>query len=162
MVDVEYPGELKVYLSQDKFPSLADAEHELDRLELAPTLGEKLKDEFAFVVPIPDAKKNEIITKLSARNFAFVPREERFTVTRKALALVGDTLKIDPKNVVPFARVKEVGVPAPIDIDHDAFILVEGDTPADYTWAPLVVALLLAFAAFNVWYLLRTRRRTET
>jgi hypothetical protein len=162
LVDVDYAGELKVYLSQEKFPSLADAQHELDKMGVAPSGGSAVQDEFAFVVPLPDAKKDEIIGKLSAREFAFVPRQERYTTTRKALALAGETLTLDGKTSVPFSHVRAIGVPAPVDVDHDAFILVEGDSPADYFWVPLVVGMLIAFAAFNVWYLLRTRRRRDT
>jgi hypothetical protein len=164
LVDVDYAGELKVFLSQDKFPSLADAQHELDKMGLQPSQGAVVKDEFAFVVPLPEApatKKNDIIGKLAAREFAFVPHEERFTTSRKALALDGETLVIDKDHKVPFAQVRAIGLSAPIDVDHDAFILVEGEAPGDYFWVPLVVGMLVAFAAFNVWYLLRTRRRPE-
>jgi len=162
VVDVTYPGELKVYLSKDKLPSLADARHELDRMGLAPSPGEETKDEFVFIVPMPDARKNEIISKLSDKEMAFQPHEERFTVTRAELKLDGDTLQIGAHAKAPWAQVKAVGVPAPVEIGSDAFILVEGEVPAMFWWAPLLLALLVAFAAFNVWYLVRAIRSSRT
>jgi hypothetical protein len=162
VVDVTYPGELKVYLSKDKLPSLADARHELDRLGLSPSPGEETKDEFVFIVPMPDARKDEIISKLSDKEMAFQPHEERFTVTRAELKLDGDTLQIGARTKAPWAQVKAVGVPAPVEIGPDAFVLLEGEAPAQYWWAPLLLALLVAFAAFNVWYLVRAIRSSRT
>jgi hypothetical protein len=162
VVDVDYPGELKVYLSKDKFPSLADARHELERLQLQPSPGEETKDEFLFIVPMPEAKKNEIVTALSAREVFFQPREERYGVTRDELKLDGDTLQIGAKAKVPWARIKAVGVPSPVSIGDDAFILLEGEAPSQFWWAPLVLMLLVTFAAFNVWYLVRTIRSSRT
>jgi hypothetical protein len=162
VVDVEYPNELKVYLSKDKLPSLADARHELDRMGLSPSSGEETKDEFAFVVPMPEARKNEIVGKLSDKEFAFQPHEERFTVQRAELKLDGDTLQIGARAKAPWAQVKAVGVPAPVEIGGDAYILLEGESPAQFWWAPLLLALLMAFAAFNVWYLVRTIRSSRT
>jgi hypothetical protein len=161
VVDVEYPGELKVYLSKDKFPSLADARHELDRMTFAPSAGEETKDEFVFIVPMPEARKNEIIGKLSDKELSFQPREERYPIKRSELRLDGDTLQIGSRAQVPWARIKAVGVPAPVEIGDDAFLLVEGETPAQLWWAPLVLALLVAFAAFNVWYLVRAIRSSR-
>ncbi|HWE27998.1 MAG TPA: hypothetical protein VHB97_08360 [Polyangia bacterium] len=162
VVTVEYPGELKVYLSKDKLPSLADARHELDRIGLAPSAGEETKDEFAFIVPMPDARKNEILGKLSDKELAFQPHEERLTVTRAELRLDGDTLHIGARANAPWAHINAVGVPAPVEIGADAFILLEGEAPAQFWWAPLLLALLVAFAAFNVWYLVRAIRSSRT
>jgi hypothetical protein len=157
IVDVAFPHELKIYLPQEKFPSLQDAQHELDRLGLSPSAGETTKDEFVFNLPLPDERKNEILAKLAQHPWPFQPRQERYVTKRSALTLVGDTLKIEPKTIVPFANVREIGVPAPIDVGHDAFILVEGEAPSQFLWVPFLVVMLLAFAAFNVWYLVRTR-----
>lgn len=158
VVVVRYPGELAVYLSKDKLPSLADARHELDRLGLSPSAGEETKDEFAFIVPMPEARKNEIIGKLSDKQLVFQPHEERFTVTRGELRLDGDSLQIGSRAKAPWAQIDAVGVPAPVAIGPDAFILLEGEAPQQYWWAPLLMALLVAFAAFNVWYLVRAIR----
>lgn len=162
VVDVDYPGQLKVYLSKEKLPSLADARHELDRMGLTPSAGEETKDEFAFVVPMPEARKNEIVGKLSDKEFAFQPRQERYTVKRGELRLDGDTLQIGPSTKAPWAQIVAVGVPAPVEIGPDAFILVEGEAPGQFWWAPLILALLVAFAAFNVWYLVRAIRSSRT
>jgi len=161
VVDVDYPGELKVYLSKDKYPSLADARHELDRKALQPSPGEETKDEFLFLVPMPEERKNEVVGKLSDMEVAFQPREERYTVTRGELHLDGDTLQIGARAQAPWARIKAVGVPAPVQIGDDALLLVEGERPSQLWWAPLVLALLTAFAAFNVWYLVRALRSSS-
>jgi hypothetical protein len=162
VVTVDYPGELKVYLGKDRFPSLPDARHELDRIALAPSSGEETKDEFVFIVPMPDARKNEIVGKLSDKELAFQPHEERFTVKRAELALQGDTLQIGARAKAPWSQVQAIGVPAPVQIGGDAYILLEGEAPSQYWWAPLILALLIAFGAFNVWYLVRTIRSSRT
>ncbi len=162
VVNVTYPGELKVYLSKDTFPSLADGRHELDRMGLQPSAGEETKDEFAFVVPIPEARKNEIVSKLSDKGLAFQPREERFTVKRGELRLDGDMVQIGAREKAPWARVEAVGVPSPVTVGSGAFVLVEGQAPSQFWWAPLLLALLVAFAAFNVWYLVRAIRSPRT
>ena len=110
---------------------------------------------------MPEARKNEIVGKLSDMELAFQPREERYTVARSELRLDGDTLMIGARDKAPWARVTAVGVPAPVNIGDDAFLLVEGETPSQFWWAPLVLALLAAFAAFNVWYLVRAIRSSR-
>jgi hypothetical protein len=162
VVTVDYPGELKVYLGKDRFPSLPDARHELDRMGLQPSSGDENKDEFAFIVPMPDARKNEIVGKLSDKELPFQPHQERFTVKRGELKLEGDTLQIGPRAKAPWSQVESIGVPAPVTVGADAFILLEGEAPQQYWWAPLILALLLAFGAFNVWYLVRTIRSSRT
>jgi hypothetical protein len=157
VVDVDYPGELKVWLSKDKYPSLADARHELDRLKLSPSPGEETPVEFVFVVPMPEARKNEVVSALSDHNLTFQPREERYRATRAELRLDGDAL-VAGEHTVPWAQLKAVGVPSPLVVAPDAFILVEGENPAGLWWAPLLCVLLVAFAAFNVWYLVRSFR----
>ncbi len=159
VVDVDYPGELKVWLSKDKYPSLGDARHELDRLKLAPSAGEETKDEYLFIVSLPEARKNEIVGALSGLEVAFQPRQERYTVKRGELLLDGDTLVVGQAARAAWPRIAAVGVPTPITIGPDAFVVLEGEAPGDYWWAPLVAALLVAFAIFNVWYLVRSLRR---
>ncbi len=158
VVDVAHPGQLQVWLSKDKYPTLIDARHDLERLQLSPSTGTDEKDEFSFIVPMPDAKKNEIIGKLSDAGFQFQPYRQRLTSARGQLKLDGDTLAVGADAHVPWADVEAIGLPAPITIGADAFVLSEGDSPAAYWWAPLLCALLVAFAAFNLWYLLRALR----
>lgn len=159
LVDVDYPGELTLWLSKDKYPSLADARHELARLKLAPSPGRESAVEFSFVIPLPEARKAEIIDLLSAQGITFQPRRERYTVPLSALALAGDTARVGDKATVPWAQVEAVGVPTRVDIGPDAYILTEGESPSAFWWVPLLAVLLLTFAAFNVWYLVRSFRR---
>ena len=85
-------------------------------------------------------------------------RGQRLTTTREQLKLDGETLIVGAEGRVPWADVEAVGLPAPVEIDANAFVLTEGDSPAAYWWAPLLCALLVAFALFNLWYLLRALR----
>ncbi|MCU1280410.1 MAG: hypothetical protein JWM53_3956, partial [bacterium] len=140
VVIVAYPGELKLFLSKDRFPSLADARHELERMGLAPSAGEENKDEFVFLVAMPDARKNEIIGKLSDKELAFQPHEERFTVKRSELRLDGETLQIGARAKAPWSQIKAIGVPAPVDVGDDAYLLLEGEQPSQLWWAPLLFA----------------------
>jgi hypothetical protein len=157
-LDVAFPGELKVFLGRDRFPSPADAEHELARLGLsAQAVGED-KDEFRFVVAMPEARKNEIIDKLSSKELAFQPRLEHFSAPLGELKLTGTTLQIPNGPAVEWARVQTANVSSPIVVPADAFVLVEGEAPGRFMWVPLLMAVLVAFAVFNLWYLARARR----
>lgn len=157
VVDVSYPGQLKLWLSKDKYPSAADAQHELERAKLSPTALPETKDEFVFAIPLPDARKNEIIAWLSDQEIPFQPRQERYTAPFSSLKLDGDTLAVAGEKV-RFGDVLGIGVPTPVVLGGDTYMLLEGESPSSYWWAPLVAALLLAFAAFNVWYFARTFR----
>lgn len=159
VVDVAYPGELKLWLSKDKYPSLADARHELVRMKLDPSPGEESAVEYAFVIPLPEARKTEILDLLSAQGITFQPRRERYDVPLSALRLDGDTAHVGDKATVPWAQLDAVGVPTPVEIGPDSYILIEGETPSSFWWAPLLALLLLAFSGFNVWYLVRSFRR---
>ena len=159
VVDVDYPGQLELWLSKDKYPSLADARHDLVRMKLEPSPGEESAVEFSFVIPLPEARKGEIIDLLSDQGIAFQPRRERYTVPLSALALDGDRVKVGDKASVAWTQLEEVGVPTPVVIGPDAYMLIEGETPSAFWWAPLLGVLLLAFAGFNVWYLVRSFRR---
>lgn len=158
VVDVAYPGQLSLWLSRDKYPSLTDARHELERMKLSPSAGREEKVEFAFVIPLPEARKTEILDFLTSEGIAFQPRRERYTVPFLTLQLTGDQLRVGEAATVAWSQVEEAGVPTPVQIGPDSFLLVEGEAPAAFLWAPFLAALLLIFAGFNLWYLARALR----
>ncbi len=172
---VEAPPEYALLLSRDKFPNAADAQREIDRV-LAPLGGPAARhvddapDAFVFTVPSePDAARRNALFAVLER--AGVDLEPRLRVHRAPLERMryGKTEAGEPiwaltlpgphgAEVVPWAHVTEARLREPLRIDDDALVLVEGESPAGLLWAPVVAALLLALAAFNVWYLLRPRR----
>jgi hypothetical protein len=166
LIDVAFPGELKVYSSRDKYPSAPEALKELARLGLhAESAGEDA-EEWRWIVSLPPSRRNEIFDQLSQHEMAFQPREERFTASLASLRLdVGmddrmhdDRLVIPGQPPIDWARVKSVSVAAPVVISPDAFVLVEGEAPGAFVWVPVLLAMLAGFAAYNVWYLARARR----
>jgi len=153
-LDVSFPDELAALASHEKYASLADAKHEVERLGLTVTGGADGGDEFRVFVAAKD--RNAVIAKLEAADFGFALHDERIVAPLGELSLDGETLHAGRRSFA-FSSVKAASVDAPIVIPADAFVLGEGDAPGDYWWAPVAALLLLAFATFNVWYLLRRR-----
>lgn len=60
--------------------------------------------------------------------------------------------------VVPWERVDSIQVDAPVEIPHDAWVLVEGDRPSEYGWAKALAVVLLLFIGLNGWLLTRSLR----
>jgi hypothetical protein len=145
-VDSLYPNELLVTLSAEKFPNAADAQHELEKLGIQVLSPRKNPaGDFDFVVAAPAAGRAAVIDKLDKAEIGFAAHQERQTVPFSELRS-------------PAPEVTAVSVDAPIHVPDDAWVLTEDEAPGGVWWAPVVAALLLAFMAFNVWYLVRTRR----
>lgn len=162
-VDVSFPDQLVVTMPGEKFPTDADARHELERLGLvvlprpATIQREDGKEFFQILIRAPIAERNAIFAKLEEKSIPFAAYEDRWTAKLCDLADAGAQLTVGER-AVPWAQVRSAGVDAPIVIADDAFVLTEGEAPGGYWWAPALALILLAFAAFNVWYLLRARR----
>jgi hypothetical protein len=153
-LDVSFADELAALASHEKYASQADAKHEVERLGLTATGGTDTGDEFRIYVQAKD--RNAVIAKLESGDFGFALHDERVILPVSELSLDGDTLKAGSRSF-PFASVKAASVDAPIVIPADAFVVGEGEAPGEFWWAPVVALLLVAFAAFNVWYLFRRR-----
>jgi hypothetical protein len=162
-VDVSFPEHLVVTMPAEKFPTDADARHELERMGLSvvpqPTATKKEDGQelFELLIKAPLAERNKILAKLEEKAIPFAAYEDRWSARLAELKDGGDTLSVGER-AVPWAQVRSAGVEAPIAIADDAFVLTEGEAPGGYWWAPALVLVLLGFAAFNVWYLLRARR----
>jgi hypothetical protein len=141
-----FPDELLVTLSAEKFPAADDAKHELEKLGLTVVAPKKNPTgDFDFVISAPQAARAGVIDKLEKADVGYALHQEQATV---------EWGKLDA--IAP--QVTQVTVDAPIRIAADAWVLTEDETPAALWWAPVVAALLIAFMAFNVWYLARARR----
>jgi hypothetical protein len=157
-VDVRYPDELMVTLSRDKFVSLADATKEVERLGVKTVgVGGETTESFRIKVSAPAAERNAVMAKLETKELQVGISEERLSAPLSMIKREGAELRVGNRTT-RWADVKSVSVSEPIVIPDDAFVLLEGDAPGRFLWAPLVAALMLAFMAFNVWYLSRRRR----
>ena len=162
-VDVSFPEHLMVTMPAEKFPTDADARHELERMGLTvvpqPTTTKKEDGQefFELLIKAPLAERNKILAKLEEKSIPFAAYEDRWSAPLAELKDGGESLTVGER-AVPWAQVRSAGVEAPIVIADDAFVLTEGEAPGAYWWAPALVLVLFAFAAFNVWYLLRARR----
>ena len=145
-VDSMFPDQLVVTLSAEKFPTADDAKHELERLGIqvvAPLKNES--GDFDFVVAAADKDKAAVIDKLEKADISFAAHQERKVVPWKELTALD-------------SHVTNVSVEAPIKIADDAWVVTEDEAPSAFWWAPVMAALLMAFMAFNLWYLVRARR----
>jgi hypothetical protein len=157
-IDVLFADRLQVTLPKEKFPSEADARHELERLGLTPSPLDGTDEVFRYFVDAPAAKRNEVVAKLESSGIGFAVDASHLENRLEELSLVGDTLRRGTKDVVPWAAVQAVSVDAPIRIADDAWVVAEGESPESFLWAPALLVMLAAFAVFNVWYLARARR----
>jgi hypothetical protein len=163
LIDVSFPEELVVTMPGEKFPAPADAQHELERMGYKPAaravVTRKIdgQDYFAIVILAPAAQRNKILDDLEAKGIPAAAFEDRWAAALSTLRDGGDALVVGTQSV-PWAQVRAAGVDAPIAIADDAYVLTEGEAPGAFWWAPALMVVLLAFAGFNVWYLLRARR----
>jgi hypothetical protein len=164
-VDIARPHQLLIHLSQEKFPTADDARHELVQMGLSGNFVSSGGGSFDFYVFEDPPGRDALIAKLEERGLSFAPYHQRLTVPFRQLKLgFGGLLEAgqEAKTVgATWDAVQTVDWSAPIFVgeNHDAWIVTEGEAPAQLWWAPLVAALLIAFAAFNLWYLVRARRR---
>ena len=154
VVVVDKPSEYALYLSREKFPKKDDATRELARVLAsrpstpAPTAGEDTPDSFVFYLPFEKdpRQQNELMALLQRED---VELEAHARTHRAPLGTLA---------VSDWDAVSEIHVEEPLAFNGNALVLTEGESPAAFTWALLVAALMVVLAAWNVWYLLRPRR----
>jgi len=173
-LDLVRPDQLRVLLARDTFAAEEDAKKELERLGLSATADYGPKEAFAFVVDAPPAMRNDVIAKLEQRGFAFQAADLSIAAARADVTVDGGSLVVQKGEVVggdgaksalraapfraPIAQLLAASVEEPIVIPADAYVLVEGEAPGGLVWVPVVAAFVLAFIAFNLFYLVRGRR----
>jgi hypothetical protein len=147
-IDVADPDKVEALLPRDKFADVKDAEREVKRLGLTTSPGVGNDDSFGVFVDAPAAQRNAILAKLEQAGYGFQAHHVRSEAPLDKISL----------DKIPFAQVQSASVDEPVQIAADAFVLSEGEAPGAFWWAPAIALLLLAFVAFNVWYLLRRRK----
>ncbi len=153
-------------LLREKYPTLADAQHELERVTqpLGVPVTELTQDDpevFRFGTPLLEtdlARRNQLLDALSAAEVSFGMGHHQLLAQLGTLTGGADGVTAAGKTI-PWDRIETVAVREPLQVDEDALVLTEGETPSGFLWAPGVAALLLALAVWNVLYLVRPRRR---
>jgi hypothetical protein len=164
-----------IYMSREKYPKADDAERELRRIladapggpAAALTHAEDTPDAFVFTLPLAQAglMPRDVAARLEREDIDFAGWPDRIeaTVGQLQISGAGDQAQLSLRGkdgpVLPWREVTSVSFREPLRVADDAMVLTEGESPAGLLWAPLVGALLLGLAAWNVWYLLRPRRR---
>ncbi len=153
-LDLLSDEELIISMTKEKFPSEPDAKHELEQMKVDAKPNRETKDAFEYVIAAPLAERNGIIAQLDKREIPFALHDEQIRAPLGSIKLNGDVLTIGQRTIA-WSKLRAAGMDAPIVIGHDAFVLTEGESPETVRWAPIIVGLLIAFAMFNLWYLLR-------
>jgi hypothetical protein len=171
-IDVSRGDKLRVLLAKDKFAAAEDARKEVERMGFAVEPDYGTADAFGAVVKAPSAERNSIIARLDEKGLPWQAADLRMQANRANMKASADGLTLNDATVfgndgtahkagtitLPWADVVAGSVEEPVRLPADAFVLTEGESPRSLWWAPAVAALLLAFMAFNVWYLARGRR----
>jgi hypothetical protein len=167
-----YSSTLAVTLSREKYASLADATREVERLGIKVVGGGEREDAFRVLVRAPASEpslRNSVMSKLEEKDMAVSLDEERVSARFSEIKLDGAQLLFPRTRPVPagaapdissprlFAELKSASIAEPVVIPADAWVLLEEEAPSAYLWTVAIAALLVAFMAFNVWYLLRRR-----
>ena len=172
---VDFPDELTITLSRDRFLVEEDARHELERMGqpirsfVSQGTPREPQDGYVYVVEVPPEKRDAYLSKLEPLGASFAVHRERLRVLLTGITSVGDTLALQPDGSkgmsYPWNRIVSVQVEAPVRIPADSWVLLEGEIPGNFKWAPLVAGGLGLFMLFNLWLIvrwLRARRAAAT
>ncbi|HEX2571341.1 MAG TPA: hypothetical protein VH877_17415 [Polyangia bacterium] len=157
---VDFPDELTITLSRDRFLVEEDARHELERMgQPLRGPGRETTDGYVYVVEVPAEKRDAYLTKLEPLKASFAVHRERLTVPLTGITTLGDTLALQPEGAkattYPWSRIVSVQVEAPVRIPADSWVLLEGKMPWDYKWMPFLAGGLALFMLFNLWLIVR-------
>lgn len=161
---VDFPDELMITLSRDRFLVEEDARHELERQgQPLRGPGRETEDGYVYIVEVPPEKRDAYLTKLEPLKASFAVHRERLTVPLTGITSLGDTLALQPEGAkaatnYPWSRIVSVQVEAPVRIPADSWVLLEGEVPENFKWSPLVAGGLGLFMLFNLWLIVRWLR----
>lgn len=158
---VDFPDHLALSLSRDHYAVAEDAQREIERLG-AVLVGEVqvTKESFVVIARVAAENRRSFLAALEERDIPFAAHQERWPTTAESLRqAIGapERLAIGERSL-PWSQIASIQVSAPIEIPHDAWIVVENETPADFVWVPALAGVLILFLAFNLWLVLRTIR----
>jgi hypothetical protein len=180
-LDVSFPEQYQIEMPREKFATEGDARHELERLKLEVMQSIETKDSYGYILHIAPNKRDATLKLLGDQRINVAPHDEHFKVVPGELELVDGKLMLPPRSWqpqlfwgrvekppkpdffaagVPWSWVRDAAVELASPIPQNAFVLDEGERPSDFWWPPVVLGLLLAFAGYNLWYLVRARRKT--
>jgi hypothetical protein len=161
---VDFPDELKITLSRDRFLVEEDARHELERMgQPIRGAGRETEAGYVYVVEVSPEKRDAYLTKLEPLGASFAVHRERLSVPLVGITFARDLVGLQPSGATtatsyPWSRIVSVQAEAPVRIPADSWVLLEGETPGTFQWAPLVAGGLGLFMIFNLWLLVRWLR----
>ena len=160
---VDFPEELTITLSRDRFLVEEDARHELERMgQPLRGPGRETQDGYVYVVEVPAEKRDAYLTKLEPLGASFAVHRERLSVPLTGITSLGDTLALQPEGskaaTYPWTRIVSVQVEAPVRIPADSWVLLEKEMPENFKWWPVLASGLGLFMIFNLWLIVRWLR----
>jgi hypothetical protein len=143
LIDVLFDSDLRVLLAKDKYPSEADARHEVERLNLAHGPGVETKDGYGYVLrlPSPGPERQRLLAQIDDQGIWLWHRVETYRVPMGAVQVTPVGLAIPgphslPQPVryqpqLPAAALAPNGAPngAPGGATADALLLVPQKEP---------------------------------
>lgn len=160
---VDFPEELTITLSRDRFLVEEDARHELERVgQPLRGPGRETEGGYVYIVEVPAEKRDAYLTKLEPLGASFAVHRERLSVPFTGITSLGDTLSLQPEGAKAMTyawnRIVSVQVEAPVRIPVDSWVLLEGEMPENFKWWPLLAGGLALFMSFNLWLIVRWLR----
>jgi hypothetical protein len=103
LIDVLFPNDLRVLLSKEKFPSEADARHEVERLGLSHGPGVETKDGYGYVLrlPPPGPERQKVLAQIDAQGMWLWHRIETFRVPATAVQVTPAGLQLPGPDSLP-------------------------------------------------------------
>jgi hypothetical protein len=186
IIHVLFPDDVRVLLLSSKFPSEPDARHEVERLGLPAGPGVATKDGFGYVLRLPPGpERHQALLRMDAQGFLFSRRVEIYRAPLRRVRTADAGLSVpgegqptryvpDPQaparlvpappaleTLLPWQEIESVQISEPLRLPDDAYVLLEGETPARARYALGLAALLILFIGFNLWYLWRSLAKTQ-
>lgn len=117
LIDVLFPDDVRVLLSKEKVPSLADADHEVERFGLAHGPGVETKDGYGYVLRLPPAgpERQRILAQIDAGGVWLWHRVETYRVPSGAVQVTPAGLLLPGPDALPQPVRYRVPSTAPVD-----------------------------------------------
>lgn len=123
LVDVLFPDDVRVLLSKEKVPSLADADHEVERFGLPHGPGVETKDGYGYVLRLPASgpERQRVLAQIDAQGVWLWHRVETYRVPAGAVQVTPAGLLLPGPDALPQpVRYRLPTVPAVADATKPA------------------------------------------